>query len=345
MKFVPDIVTPSYLRESLAMAYLQDCEYVVQMKSSSMTSMSITMDLCDGDLRHWYEENYGKEGYYEKVDSYIKDMIRGLLEIHDRGMVHGDFKMSNVLLKNGKAYTGDCGFTSIGRYSAVYYTAEPYRDPNVKAHWTHDAYSLGCILYQLFTGKRTTYRNDKGENVAFTSLQLRDRVQRYVKNKYKEHLTMLLHSIWQRRPSLRTLYKDWYGEDVPVWKPQYFCEVPETYSKKEEMDALYPEARRFAKYHFVERFEESWYSLCYYVSENEVKDLRILVGALLLMCNSCFHYRDNLLRVKMEDVIEFSKCTKQEMVGAINKLSRNPDFVTSFYCIYDESDTNAEGKV
>ena len=336
IQHVPDIVTPSFLRESFAMAYLQSCEYVVKMKSSSMTSMTITMDLCDRDLRHWFEENYGKSGYKEKLDPLIKDMIKGLLEIHDRGLVHGDFKMSNVLMKDSKAYVGDCGFTSIAKYSAVYYTAEPYRDPGVKAHWTHDAYSLGCILYQLFTGKRTTYKDDKGRNVPFTSLQLRDRVQRFVDPKYKEHLTMLLHSVWQRRPSLRTVYRDWYDEEIPVWKPEFFCEVPETYPKKEEMNSLYPEARKFAKYNFIERFDESWYALCYYVSENETSNLRVFVGALLLICNSCFHYRTNLLKVKLEDVLEFSKCEKKDLVAAINKLSRNSDFVTSFYCDYQD---------
>lgn len=128
----------------------------------------------DGDGDHWIVMEFvsGKsldrvvddqEGGMplDEVQRWLSGIAAGLSFLHDRGIVHRDLKPGNVFQENGVVKIGDVGlakFISQSRRDAqtqsvgtVYYMA-----PEV-AHGRYghevDVYSLGCVLFELLTGR------------------------------------------------------------------------------------------------------------------------------------------------------------------------------------------------
>jgi len=107
---------------------------------------------------------------FNAVVSIMRDVARALTYSHKRGIVHRDIKPDNVLLSGGTAVVTDFGIakaisaaravdenssltqlgTSLG--TPAYMSPEQAAgDPNIDHR--ADIYSLGCMAYELLTGK------------------------------------------------------------------------------------------------------------------------------------------------------------------------------------------------
>jgi serine/threonine protein kinase len=102
--------------------------------------------------------------------------------LHDNGVIHRDIKPENILLDENmnpvladftlsKIFTGVC---TKGTHTGKIATAT-YRAPEVVAKKSYgmpaDAWSLGVVLFELFTGKQLTVQKDK-EALNFLSRQI-----------------------------------------------------------------------------------------------------------------------------------------------------------------------------
>jgi len=99
------------------------------------------------------------------------DVLAGLTQLHDRGIVHRDIKPANVLLtSDGRALLGDLGIartqeeagltrtgTAIG--TVLYMSPEQARGVSVTP--ASDVFSMGLSLYQVLAG-RTIYETIQG---------------------------------------------------------------------------------------------------------------------------------------------------------------------------------------
>ncbi len=85
---------------------------------------------------------------------YIFDIAKGLTEIHNYGLVHGDIKPQDIIVSSdGSAKLVDTGFlSSFGAKSAGLRSDYTYTAPEVIKQgvfdWRSDFYSLGIVLYE-----------------------------------------------------------------------------------------------------------------------------------------------------------------------------------------------------
>ena len=158
-------------------------KYVIKLKDNFYDKENncycIVMELCDGDLRDILNK-YKPKGKGLPLNMINKIFIQlndALKEINDKNYTHRDLKPENILIK----YTdtkkidfdiklSDFGFTrdeihsSINTFSNV--GTPIYMAPEIETfHYNNkcDLWSLGVILYELYTNKYIFYSNNKKE--------------------------------------------------------------------------------------------------------------------------------------------------------------------------------------
>ncbi len=199
----------SMIQEHIAFVHLRDCDNVVSARNVSYTRMEIDMECFDMSLREWILETANEASNGEKL-IIVRHVLLGLIELHDRRLVHGDIKPGNILLNKSplRAVLGDLGFVSYHRFSKCKYTARAYRDVVVENHWTHDIYSLGIIFLEIF-GKRRIM--ERAESYA----QLDGFIGASKANKeMKQLLRRMLGERRTERPSARDIYQILFNERV-----------------------------------------------------------------------------------------------------------------------------------
>ena len=132
----------------------------------------------------------------------IRQLCLGIKQIHDKNIIHRDLKPENILInKSNKLKIGDFGlskkFNSYKTYTltpkeagTTQYTAPEILDEEGKYNKMSDIWSLGCIIYELFTLKMYYY--DK----------IRDKIKIINNNKYQKLIDSLLVIDYKKRLSI-----------------------------------------------------------------------------------------------------------------------------------------------
>lgn len=201
------------IQEYMALQYLDDCFYVVHTRGVDFPNLELHMELYDCSLKKWLEEQREGDGVKkEDIMKILRDILRGLVELHDRELAHGDLKPGNVLVSKNplRAVLGDCGFVSIAKYAKVDRTAAIYRDPIVGYDHNHDMFSFGVCFLEMIA--------DIKINRQATYDELKQVVRDKVENpEYRKIIYNLLHCDKSRRPSARSLLYRLFNESPPKW--------------------------------------------------------------------------------------------------------------------------------
>ena len=169
-------------------------------------SFNILMEYVgDNNLKQFIQNH--KNNYELIEQSIIRDILiqicQGLKEIHDNKMIHRDLTPDNIFIdKNNKIKIGDFGIskilTSLNNYANTQIGKRQYLAPEVlrglKYNNKVDIYSLGCILYELFT--LNEYYEDK-----FDEKECKINTDIY-KSKYQELIELLLKQDYKERPNI-----------------------------------------------------------------------------------------------------------------------------------------------
>lgn len=201
------------IQEYCALQYLEDCKYVVHTKGVDFENLELKMELYDTSLSKWMDKN--KNPNIRDIMKILHDVLLGLIEIHDRGLAHGDIKPGNILVNNNplRAVLGDCGFVSVAKYAKVERTAPVYCDPVIGHSASHDMYSFGIVFLEFLGNLRLlakpTYETLKG----MTEKEIKNPI-------YQKIILSLLHEDKQKRPSARQVLKIIFHEEPEVWVRQ-----------------------------------------------------------------------------------------------------------------------------
>jgi serine/threonine protein kinase len=124
----------------------------------------MVMQYIDGADLQTVLSSYRHDGEFmepEEVLHIIDEVCQALDYVHSKGVIHRDVKPSNILLdKAGRAYLSDFGLAlnlEVGTLGEIFgspqYIAPEQTVSSAKAEARSDLYSVGVILYEIFTGR------------------------------------------------------------------------------------------------------------------------------------------------------------------------------------------------
>lgn len=283
------------IQEYMALQYLNDCNYVVHAVNVDYESLEIHMELYDCSMRMWLYE-HARTGIAQKdIMCAIFGILMGLIELHDRGLAHGDIKPGNILVKRSplKVVLGDCGFVSVAKYAKVERTAEVYRDPDISHDQSHDMFSLGICLLEIFgQTKFLTQQNYQ---------TLKAEVLTKISDPYLQKIIYnLLHEDRSRRPSSRDLMYRLFGKNPIPWEPLVtpFSKV-HSGSGSPKIGIMIDRSERLrlrqlikstTQEYKINRPKKGYGALLYYLETHKVKSsqYKFYAGTMLMLMSSIF---------------------------------------------------------
>ncbi|MGE5223902.1 MAG: serine/threonine protein kinase, partial [Omnitrophica WOR_2 bacterium] len=131
----------------------------------------MVMQFVDGSDLQTILASYRADGEFMEPDEaagIMQDACQALDYVHKKGVIHRDIKPSNILLtREGQAILSDFGLALISRegtlgetFGSPQYIAPEQAVSSAKAEPRSDFYSLGVILYEIFTGRLPFYAKD-----------------------------------------------------------------------------------------------------------------------------------------------------------------------------------------
>ena len=198
------------VQEATAAFYLRGSECIVEGIDCNVHKKELRMALCDCNLSEWMDRFVDAPDHIRY--SLMNDIITGLDRIHKLHLVHGDLKPGNILVKYDHegvphARIGDLGFVSLAQYAKVERTARAYRAENVVPEASHDLFSLGVILFELFSGYKLRKRlsHERLQKLAKEHIDI---------SKVRRAVVALVDKHSDRRPTCRRLLNTFFKTDL-----------------------------------------------------------------------------------------------------------------------------------
>lgn len=130
----------SFQRERAFLKKLRGCSSIIQAEGSIATPSQCYLILpeCDGALSQLVSNS--RRVSEEDGKLIFVQMVRGLLEAHQKGVCHHDVKLENYLIKDKKILLSDFG-------CSVLFDDEEWADPAANSQAIKGQYSLGSPAY------------------------------------------------------------------------------------------------------------------------------------------------------------------------------------------------------
>ena len=317
---------PHVIQEYSALTYLKDCQYIVHAEHVDYKKNELTMELYDMSLRKYLSTECC---CFSCINTIIRDILMGMIELHDRNLSHSDIKPGNILIRKEplKAVLGDCGFVSISKYSKQQRTAQSYRDLIVVNDEKHDIYSFGVVLMELIYSVRP---------IIYKSYKEIDKTIQYeVHHNHKKLIKSLMDENRLLRPSAREILSSLFNENphqyiILKYENKYTEEVYKKYGK-EVIVKLESLIIKGAKKYDIKRARYVYKTLINYLYHHtiELRYLNCHLAGILIIFGSCFGNRTP----RIQEIIEHChvKNSKTRLYQVLYDLSNNKEFLNIMF--------------
>lgn len=320
------------IHEYTAALYLKKCPYIVQVHGIDFDALEMTMDLYDGSISKWLKD----ERTEQQKCVVLHEILKALTCLYDLGLVHGDIKPGNTLVKwnsNGdvtRLVLGDVGFLSIQGYSKVFGTTRTYQEYDIESDYRHDMYSLGVFITEMF------------QDIKFTKKDIYDTKIHHAKkisNQKIRHWTLRMMDLDRsERPSPRRVLYSIFEDRPPVQMRNNPGPVNTNLTQKEvvEIQKIFvkwaqPYMTRKNVYKKINRTKIAYQACIQYISVSNIVESqrRMCAYAILTIFSSIF----GDLKLSPEAAANQCGVNKSTMRRCINRLLVHEDLlIRMFYC-------------
>ena len=160
------------IREIDLLGHFKDSPYLVQLlelrnskrrfaidEGYRIDPWGLVFELADGDLMDYIDRRLPGLPYSRlQNERFVVEMVRGLGYLHHFDFIHRDLKPENILVFGNRPKYCDFGMSKqMGYNMTPRLTAPAYRAPEIYLEQGYDKsadiWSLGCIVYEVFTTK------------------------------------------------------------------------------------------------------------------------------------------------------------------------------------------------
>ncbi|CAG8455009.1 8032_t:CDS:2 [Paraglomus occultum] len=206
-------ITDEYLNEISGLKHRIDSKrllryYGITKDPSTKEFVLAVQYIPEGSLRTFLDQKYHTLVWEDKL-YIITEIARGLAEIHNANLIHGDFHSGNILYNNNSYVISDVGLCRPADESSRYNKAKthgvlPYVAPELLHDKPHslaaDVYSFGTIMWEVASGERP-FAN-RGHNFLL-ALDICDGVRPKIVDGTPECYAVLMNRCWDARPEER----------------------------------------------------------------------------------------------------------------------------------------------
>lgn len=304
-------------QEYIAGSRMEFSDNVVQIYDVDLMNLTLTMELFEMNLREWMERNKYNSRYHSRM-FILHEMIVGLVEIHEQGLVHGDIKPGNILMndsseKDLKVVIGDLGFLSLDRYAKIKYTARVYRDQGLHQMYSHDIYSLAIIMIELFGFLRIKKPMSSDELKRLCQLRIKS-------TKMQNIIHQMLHIVPDKRPKAKDILEKLYREKIdiplvsfPFIEDTTFCS--ETFALMRKLGT---------KYHLA-KIDRCVQGLQFYTQTHDVKNKHCKIYGICMLLISSSIYR--ITRFTLSKALRYSENKIEIFLKYYCELLANNDII------------------
>lgn len=142
----------SFIQEHAILQLLHGCPGILKAKQFDHGKNMIHMERYDCNLREYL---IASERDVVKLHAILSDVLKGLISMYLYGLVHGDIKPLNILIKYRNvdmpsAVICDFGFSGPDHFSKTRYCTAHYLESDFTATWHSDMFALAIVIVKMF---------------------------------------------------------------------------------------------------------------------------------------------------------------------------------------------------
>ncbi len=146
------VLRATFFHESAFSIYLTGLPGIVEVKEIDCPKKMIRMALYQDNLHRWGRKNPyipGEDSFGIRIKLILHVLI-GLNSLHQLGLLHGDIKPANILIKDEQAVLADFGNTGSPLYITLKSMTRFYAPPDKETTLSADIYALGIIILEMW---------------------------------------------------------------------------------------------------------------------------------------------------------------------------------------------------